>query len=104
MLNKTNLQELAKQIFSDSNPGDSREHIPPYMMHTIKRNSGFFFGIKRFHSHWLHEDNEYYISKPSGEDGHVLIVGGIGSGKSSCIAIQTLESWYGTFMTIVIKR
>ena len=63
MLNKTNLQELAKQIFSDSNPGDSREHIPPYMMHTIKRNSGFFFGIKRFHSHWLHEDNEYYISR-----------------------------------------
>lgn len=39
MLNKTNLQELAKQIFSDSNPGGSREHIPPYMMHTIKRNS-----------------------------------------------------------------
>lgn len=104
MLNKTNLQELAEQIFSDSNPGGGREHIPPYMMHTIKRNSGFFFGIKRFHSHWLHEDNEYYISKPSGEDGHVLIVGGIGSGKSSCIAIQTLESWDGTFMAIDIKR
>lgn len=104
MLNKTNLQELAKQIFSDSNPRGGREHIPPYMMRTVKRNSGFFFGIKRFHSHWLHEDNEYYISKPSGEDGHVLIVGGIGSGKSSCIAIQTLESWDGTFMTIDIKR
>lgn len=104
MLNETNLQKLAKQIFSDSNPGGGREHMPPYMMRTRKRNSGFFFGIKRFHSHWLHGDNEYYISKPSEKDGHILIDGGIGSGKSSCIAIQALESWDGTFLAIDIKR
>lgn len=36
-------------------------------------------------------------------DGHILVVGGAGSGKSSCIAMPTLETWNGTFFAIDIK-
>ena len=34
---------------------------------------------------------------------YILVVGGAGSGKSSCIAIPTLGTWGGTFFAIDIK-
>ena len=34
-----------------------------------------------------------YISKKEDKDGHILIVGGAGSGKTSCIAIPSLLAW-----------
>ncbi|MDL2257607.1 type IV secretory system conjugative DNA transfer family protein [Eubacteriales bacterium OttesenSCG-928-K08] len=44
-----------------------------------------------------------YIVKPEGIDGHVLTVGGVGSGKSSCIAIPTLKGWNERVFVIDIK-
>ena len=44
-----------------------------------------------------------YITKPYTEDGHTLIIGGAGSGKSSCIAIPTLLSWSNPVFAIDIK-
>ena len=44
-----------------------------------------------------------YIVKPEELDGHVLVVGGVGSGKSSCIAIPTLRSYGESVFAIDIK-
>ncbi|MDR0492157.1 MAG: type IV secretory system conjugative DNA transfer family protein [Nitrososphaerota archaeon] len=54
---------------------------------------GIFFG--RQHKH--------YVIKPEKMDGHILVVGGPGSGKSSCIAIPTLWGWKGSVFAIDIK-
>jgi type IV secretion system protein VirD4 len=43
------------------------------------------------------------VSKPETEDGHIMIVGGVGSGKSSCIAIPSLLSWRNSAFVIDIK-
>lgn len=43
------------------------------------------------------------IEKPSTKDGHVLLVGGSGTGKSSANAIPTLLRWDGTGLTVDIK-
>lgn len=55
--------------------------------------SGFFFGKK----------NGKYITAKENEDGHILVIGGAGSGKSSCIAIQTLKTWEKRVFAIDIK-
>ena len=44
-----------------------------------------------------------YIVKPETEDGHIMVVGGVGSGKSSCIAIPTLKNWNHRIFAIDIK-
>ena len=44
-----------------------------------------------------------YIVKPEELDGHVLVVGGVGSGKSSCIAIPTLRRFSECVFAIDIK-
>ncbi|MCL2797958.1 MAG: type IV secretory system conjugative DNA transfer family protein [Firmicutes bacterium] len=44
-----------------------------------------------------------YIVKSENMDGHVLVIGGPGTGKSSCIAIPTLRSWKGNVFAIDVK-
>lgn len=44
-----------------------------------------------------------FIRKAEHVDGHALIVGGVGSGKSSCIAIPSLLSWGERVFAIDIK-
>ena len=48
------------------------------------------------------KDNQYII-KPEELDGHIMVVGGVGSGKSSCIAIPTLRNWSESVFAIDIK-
>ncbi|MDR2149193.1 MAG: type IV secretory system conjugative DNA transfer family protein [Tannerella sp.] len=43
------------------------------------------------------------IAKPEEKDGHVLVIGGVGSGKTTCIAIPTLLSWKNRVFAIDIK-
>jgi len=43
------------------------------------------------------------VIKPQTEDGHILVVGGQGSGKSSSIAIPTLLTWTAPVFAIDIK-
>ena len=66
------------------------EPIPP-VAEKLKSNntSGFILG-----------DN---VAKDETEDGHIMVVGGVGSGKSSCIAIPTLHSWGERVFAIDIK-
>jgi len=54
---------------------------------------GFFFGKLA----------GQYILKPENMDGHILIVGGAGSGKSSGIAIPSLMTWKERVFCIDIK-
>jgi len=49
------------------------------------------------------KQEEEYIVKPENLDGHVLVVGGVGSGKSSCIAIPTLQNFNNSVFVIDIK-
>lgn len=44
-----------------------------------------------------------FITKPENKDGHILVIGGAGSGKSSCIAIPSLMSWKERVFVIDIK-
>lgn len=55
--------------------------------------TGFFFGIHK----------GKYITQKEEQDGHILVVGGAGSGKSSCIAIPTLNTWKNRVFAIDIK-
>jgi len=59
--------------------------------------SGFFFGK----SYGLSEDA--YIGKPQEEDGHILVVGGPGSGKTTSIAMPTIDKWGGIIISTDIK-
>jgi len=54
---------------------------------------GGFFGAR----------GNQYVVKPENMDGHVLVVGTPGSGKSSCVAIPTLRNWKGSVFAIDIK-
>lgn len=54
---------------------------------------GFIFGKK----------DKYYIAKNESFDGHILVVGGAGSGKSSCIAIPSILCWRERIFAIDIK-
>lgn len=60
---------------------------------SMKDLSGFFFGGL----------NGKYVTKKETEDGHILVVGGAGSGKSSCVAIPSLMSWKERVFAIDIK-
>ena len=70
----------------------------------IKRyRQGVVFG-KHYEKYvTLGNEVDQYIVKPETSDGHVMVVGGVGSGKSSCIAIPTLHSFKGSVFAIDIK-
>lgn len=44
-----------------------------------------------------------YMFSPTNDEGHILVVGGSGSGKTSAILIPTLQCWTGTSLTIDIS-
>ena len=44
-----------------------------------------------------------YVTMPETTDGHILIIGGAGSGKTAAVAIPTLLSWKGRVFAIDIK-
>ena len=84
--------------------------VPSYMQKSEQQKAGVFFGLKTYSVREESVSDEvkikeatYYIGKPHDRDGHVLVIGGAGSGKSSCIAIPTLETWEGTIFAIDIK-
>lgn len=59
----------------------------------VLKPEGFIFGKKGLN----------YISKPELTDGHIAVLGGAGSGKSSAIAIPSLISWNAPIFAIDIK-
>ena len=82
---------LGKKAFSTSKSNTSVDNAIPEIQNASP--CGVVFG----------KQDEKYIIKPAEEDGHILVVGGVGSGKSSCIAIPTLKNWNHRFFAIDIK-
>lgn len=101
MSNDTGLSNLTNQVIGDQTLERQGSRIPQYMIHHELFYETVFFGFRQCKV--KDEKKTIYIGKPQNRDGHVLVVGGVGSGKSSCIAIPTLWSWTGTFLAIDIK-
>lgn len=59
------------------------------------RPTGFIFGRDANFTEW--------ITKKEDQDGHILVIGGSGTGKSSCIAIPSLLCWQNRVFAIDIK-
>ena len=61
----------------------------------IVRNTreGIIFGNK----------NGQIVGRHENMDGHVMVVGGTGSGKSSCVVIPTLRAWQSSIFAMDIK-
>jgi type IV secretion system protein VirD4 len=69
----------------------TREHFK--LPKELKTGKGVIFGKIRGKT----------ISKPENLEGHTLVIGGAGSGKSTCIAIPTLLNWTGHILAIDLK-
>jgi len=67
-------------------------HKPPQNL-LADGSTGFIFGQKC----------RYYLAKRETHDGHILIIGGPGSGKSSCLAIPSVMAWRQRIFAIDIK-
>lgn len=106
-------QKRVKKIFSefldDQTVKREGNDVPDYMLHTERQNANFFFGtkersiIRSFDLGMSTSNEQIYVGKSQDCDGHILVIGGAGSGKSSCIAMPTLETWKGTIFAIDIK-
>ena len=72
-----------------------KEIANPRPANTLRSSTphGFIFGAK----------DSSYIIKPETTDGHILVIGGVGSGKSSCLAIPTMRAWRSRVFAIDIK-
>jgi hypothetical protein len=101
-------KQLRKTIHDGTLPIDSalahdawrrqQDDTPPEEMR-LHRNfdGGIHFGQDPY------GDPSCYIGKSQEEDGHILIVGGPGSHKTTGIILPTLVTWRGTFVAIDIK-
>ena len=69
--------------------------IPEILDLNLASDSGFFFGTK-------YEPNGY-VGKPASQDGHILVAGVPGSGKSMGVVIPTLMTWRGSQVVLDIK-
>lgn len=96
---KENLKDLIEQIIVKRDESSKRQgnEIAESMIQTGAGPGYFFFGKKQF------QKGSFYIGKPQDVDGHILVLGGAGTGKSSCIAIPTLCTWRGPIFAIDIK-
>jgi len=69
--------------------------IPNGLEMNLYSDSGFFFGTKG--------DPNGFIGKPACQDGHVLVAGVPGSGKTMGIVIPTLMTWRGSQIILDTK-
>lgn len=72
--------------------GQSKSPKPPKELLNVNAQ-GFVFG--QYH--------KKYFVKPEQADGHILVCGGAGSGKSSGIAIPSISAWNSAIFAIDIK-
>jgi type IV secretion system protein VirD4 len=69
--------------------------IPEVLEMGLYEDSGFFFGMKN--------EKNVFIGKPAHKDGHIMIVGFPGSGKTEGIVKPTLMTWKGIQIIIDVK-
>jgi type IV secretion system protein VirD4 len=85
-----------------ANPARAGNNVPFFMLSPFRKKIGFFFGVK-IKAKGFFSFLRYYVGKPMNEDGHILVVGGAGSHKSSALAIPSLETWDGLIVAVDIK-
>jgi type IV secretion system protein VirD4 len=92
---------LSRLFFIRIQPEREGNNVPKFMQNMKRKDTNsVFFGIKKY---GLRKRKYYFVSKPQDKDGHIIVVGGAGSGKSSCIAKPTLETWDAPVLAIDIK-
>jgi len=84
---KAAINEMSKPNIDDAS--ESITMLPAASLANNNSTNGFVLGVG--------------IYKDEAEDGHIMVVGGVGSGKSSCIAIPSVLSWKGPVFAIDIK-
>jgi len=67
-------------------PEEVRNNNPP--------SRGFVFG---------RDSSGHFVIKHEDKDGHIMVVGGVGTGKSTCIVMPTLRVWKSRVFVIDIK-
>jgi len=117
MGHKKELKKIYIKLFKNQTSKREGNDIPYKLLHKKRSNASFFFGAKvlaypklkrsfdggRYKQKYISGDKSFFIGKSRDEDGHILVVGGAGSGKSSCIVMPTLETWGGAIFAIDIK-
>lgn len=95
LFKKDKTLKLYKMLFKGSQSLVEKRATNPKVNTTLSRSEpcGVVFG--RYKSEW--------VCKPENVDGHVLVVGGSGSGKSSACAIPSLLTWQEPIFAIDIK-
>lgn len=69
----------------------------PKVMPEISGAPGVFLGQHPFHEPYV------YYGMPQGSEGHMAIIGGSGTGKSSGIVKPTLKTWTAPLLATDIK-
>lgn len=89
-------------IMNNYNPfmGEQRRYrvgdvIPEELEMNLYADSGIFFGTK-------YEPNGF-VGKPADRDGHILVAGFPGSGKTMGIVIPTMMTWRGSQIILDVK-
>ena len=73
----------------------SKANIPSELL-LAPGASGVVFGKRP-------DGRDGYVGKPASEDGHILVIGPPGTGKTTSIADPTVLSWKGHTVSLVIK-
>lgn len=88
------LFQFERDRFQEGAAARTGNSIPPSMILHPFDNPGFLFG-KTVSNH--------YVGKPQDKDGHIAVIGGSGSGKTTGIAIPTTYTWKGTIFSFDFK-
>ncbi len=81
-------------------PGAQKDEMacvpPPYAL-TLGQEPGYFFGTVSG------TQGRIYAGKPMSKDGHILVIGGSGQGKTQGIVIPTMKTWTGSKIILDCK-
>ena len=91
------MRDLLDNLMSQFKSSATLSAIPNDYIFT-KRASGFCFGKSKDD-----QSQKIIVGMPQGNDGHLLIIGGSGSGKSSGILKPTITTWDGALICNDIK-
>lgn len=93
----------AERIFKPPNLAREGLIVPEYMKLHLRYDKGVHYGC-RFHFGKIRgSPPNHYVGKPTRMDGHILVLGGTGSGKGVTSARPTINTWKPPIFAIDIK-
>ena len=84
-----------QQLHKDKNILEDNINVPRELEMDLHEYSGFFFGMA--------SDQTKYVGKPADKDGHILVTGFPGSGKTMGLVIPTMKTWRGFQIILDVK-